>query len=145
MLINILLLIATFIAMEIASWAIHKYLFHGILWEIHKTHHQERHGWFELNDIFSIGFAGVAIWLQYVGFKELDYRFFIGSGITLYGIVYFIFHDVFIHNRLKAFKSDNRYLKAIRRAHKIHHKSTQKSPSESFGLLYVSKKFFNQN
>jgi hypothetical protein len=28
--------------------------------------------------------------------------------------------------RFKAFKSDNRYLAGIRRAHKIHHKSTEK-------------------
>lgn len=132
----------TIAGMELLSWAMHKYLFHGPLWFIHKTHHQQRHGWFELNDVFSIGFAAFALWLMWLGHFNLDYRFWIGTGISTYGIIYFIFHDWFIHNRFKAFKSDNRYLKGIRRAHKIHHKSTEKRPSEEFGLLVASRKWF---
>ena len=141
-LINAGIVLATIAVMELASWAMHKYLFHGPLWFIHKTHHQQRHGWFELNDLFSIGFAALALWLMWAGHSNLDYRFWIGAGISAYGCIYFIFHDWFIHNRLKAFRSDNRYLMAIRRAHKIHHKSTEKNPSEEFGLLVVGKKWF---
>ena len=141
-LINTGIVLATIAVMELASWAMHKYLFHGPLWFIHKTHHQQRHGWFELNDLFSIGFAALALWLMCAGHSNLDYRFWIGAGISTYGCIYFIFHDWFIHNRLKAFRSDNRYLMAIRRAHKIHHKSTEKNPSEEFGLLVVGKKWF---
>ncbi|GAA4325675.1 sterol desaturase family protein [Mucilaginibacter gynuensis] len=143
-LINIATLIATIGLMELLSWAMHKYLFHGPLWFIHKTHHQQRHGWFELNDLFSIGFAALALWLMWLGHLTLDYRFWIGTGISIYGIIYFIFHDWFIHNRFKAFKSNNRYLMGIRRAHKIHHKSTEKNPSEEFGLLVANKKWFKQ-
>jgi beta-carotene 3-hydroxylase len=144
MLINIGILLGTIAFMEAFSWFIHKYLFHGPLWFIHKTHHQERHGWFELNDIFSMGFAALSLWLMWLGRDDLDYRFWIGVGITIYGVIYFIFHDWFIHNRLKAFKSTNRYLLGIRRAHKMHHKSTQKSPSQEFGLLLTSKKWFGR-
>ncbi|WP_374949080.1 sterol desaturase family protein [Mucilaginibacter sp.] len=140
--INIGIILTTIAVMELASWAMHKYLFHGPLWFIHKTHHQQRHGWFELNDLFSIGFAALALWMMWVGHSTLDYRFWIGAGISTYGCIYFIFHDWFIHNRFKAFKSDNRYLMAIRRAHKIHHKTTEKNPSEEFGLLVVGKKWF---
>jgi beta-carotene 3-hydroxylase len=143
-LINIAILLATIAVMEGLSWAMHKYLFHGPLWFIHKTHHQERHGWFELNDLFSIGFAAFALWLMWIGHINLDYRFWIGTGISIYGIIYFIFHDWFIHNRFKAFKSNSRYLTGIRRAHKIHHKSTEKSPSEEFGLLVASRKWFKR-
>lgn len=136
------IVLSTIALMELLSWAMHKYLFHGPLWFIHKTHHQQRHGWFELNDLFSIGFATFALWLMWIGHLNLDCRFWIGTGISIYGIIYFIFHDWFIHNRFKAFKSDNRYLAGIRRAHKIHHKSTEKYPSEEFGLLVASRKWF---
>jgi beta-carotene 3-hydroxylase len=81
---------------------------------------------------------------MWIGHISLDYSFWIGTGISTYGIIYFIFHDWFIHNRFKAFKSNNRYLTGIRRAHKIHHKSTEKNPSEEFGLLIVGKKWFKK-
>ncbi|WP_017259696.1 sterol desaturase family protein [Pedobacter arcticus] len=138
----LLAVISTIAGMETLSWAIHKYLFHGALWFIHKTHHQERHGFFEFNDIFSLGFATLALALMWAGHENLDYKFWIGTGISIYGIIYFIFHDWFIHNRLKAFKSNSRYLKGIRRAHKMHHKTTQKDGSKEFGLLVASKKYF---
>jgi beta-carotene 3-hydroxylase len=106
--------------MELMSWAMHKYLFHGPLWFIHKTHHQQRHGWFELNDLFSIGFAALALWLMWAGHITLDYRFWIGTGISIYGTIYFIFHDWFIHNRLRHLKA----ITAICRASVGHIKST---------------------
>lgn len=134
----------TIILMETVSWAMHKYLFHGPLWFIHKTHHQQKHGFFELNDIFSLGFGAVALYLMWSGHETLNYKFWIGTGISIYGVIYFIFHDWFIHNRLKAFKSENKYLKGIRRAHKIHHKTTEKEGSEEFGLLVASKKYFEK-
>lgn len=142
--IDIGIVLLTIAGMEAFSWFIHKYLFHGPLWFIHKTHHQQRHGWFELNDIFSIGFAVLSLWLMWQGRNTYNAGFFIGLGITIYGLIYFIFHDWFIHNRFKAFKTTNSYLLSIRRAHKIHHKSTEKMPSEEFGLLVASKKYFDK-
>jgi len=141
-LVNIAILLFTITAMEAFSWAIHKYLFHGPLWFIHKTHHQKNHSWLELNDIFSIAFAAFALWLMWLGHLSLDYRFWVGAGISTYGIIYFIFHDWFIHNRFKAFKTNNKYLMNIRRAHKIHHTSMDKEPAEEFGLLVTEKKYF---
>jgi len=143
-LINIITVLLTIAAMEAFSWFIHKYLFHGPLWFIHKTHHQERHGWLEFNDVFSLGFAALSMWLMWQGHQNLNTGFWIGVGISVYGFIYFIFHDWFIHNRFKAFKTKNSYLLSIRRAHKIHHKSTEKKPSEEFGLLVASKKYFKQ-
>ncbi len=142
--IDIGIVLLTIAGMEALSWFIHKYLFHGPLWFIHKTHHQQRHGWFELNDIFSIGFAVLSLWLMWQGRNSYNAGFFIGLGITIYGLIYFVFHDWFIHNRFKAFKTTNSYLLSIRRAHKIHHKSTEKLPSEEFGLLVASKKYFKR-
>ncbi|MBM3403046.1 MAG: fatty acid hydroxylase [Bacteroidetes bacterium] len=136
--------LGTIVAMEGFSWFIHKYLFHGPLWFIHKSHHTERKGWFEFNDVFSLLFATTSLYLMWTGRLDLSYTFWIGLGISIYGIIYFIFHDWFIHNRFKSFKSGNAYLLGIRRAHKIHHKSTEKNPSEEFGLLIASRKYFNQ-
>ncbi|MXV52965.1 fatty acid hydroxylase [Pedobacter sp. HMF7647] len=141
---NAAVVITTFVLMEAVSWAMHKYLFHGPLWFIHKTHHQKRHGWLELNDIFSVLFAAIAFLLMYSGHERLSYKFWIGVGISLYGISYFIFHDWFIHNRIRAFKSKNRYLSGVRRAHKIHHKSVERFPSEEFGLWIVSGKYLKK-
>lgn len=138
------ILLFTLAGMELFSWFIHKYLFHGPLWFIHKTHHQERHGFFELNDVFSLFFAGLSIYLMYTYRDDFNAPFWIGVGISLYGTIYFVFHDWFIHNRFKAFKTQNRYLLGIRRAHKIHHKSTEKNPSEEFGLLWASRKYFKK-
>jgi len=125
--------------MECVSWGIHKYLFHGPLWFLHKSHHEARHGFLEWNDLFAILFAAISIWLMYIDRAHLGYRFCIGLGITLYGLTYFIVHDWFVHRRLKTFKSNNTYLNAVRRAHKIHHKNMGKKNGKAFGLLFVKK------
>lgn len=56
-----------FMAMEFSGWFIHKYLMHGILWKIHKTHHTHTKGFLERNDLFSLLFASVAIVLIFWG------------------------------------------------------------------------------
>jgi len=139
---NIAIILLTIASMEAFSWFIHKYLFHGPLWFIHKSHHVERKGWFEFNDVFSLLFASFSLYLMWQGRTDFNVKFWIGLGISVYGVIYFIFHDWFIHNRFKSFKSSNSYLLGIRRAHKIHHKSIKKNPSEEFGLLLASKKYF---
>ena len=143
-LINLALIITTIISMEAFSWFIHKYLFHGPLWFIHQSHHKPHTSWFEANDIFSLLFAAISLYLMWTGRESLDTGFWIGIGISVYGLIYFIFHDWFIHTRVKPFKTNNRYLLGIRRAHKIHHKSMDKNPSEEFGLLLASGKYFRK-
>ncbi len=143
-LINVIIILSTVAVMEAFSWAIHKYLFHGPLWFIHQSHHKPRTSWFEANDVFSVIFAGISLYLMWVGRESLNTGFWIGVGISVYGIIYFIFHDWFIHNRVRPFKTNNSYLLGIRRAHKIHHKSMDKNPSEEFGLLLASGKYFKK-
>lgn len=63
----ILFIIIGFVAMEVSGWAIHKYLMHGVFWQIHKTHHHPRKGAFEKNDAFSAIFGGIAIILMVMG------------------------------------------------------------------------------
>ncbi|QIL39979.1 fatty acid hydroxylase [Pedobacter sp. HDW13] len=138
-LINILTVLFTIIAMECLSWFIHKYLFHGPLWFLHKSHHQKAKSFFEWNDLFALLFAGLSLLLMYIGRKNFDYRFFVGLGITLYGLIYFMVHDWFVHRRFKTFKSTNTYLLAVRKAHKMHHKNRGREKGKAFGLLFVRK------
>ena len=70
----------------------------------------------------------------------------IGIGIAVYGLFYFLMHDVFIHQRFKWFRnSNNSYLLALRKAHKIHHKHLGKEHGEVFGMLIVPSKYFKDS
>jgi beta-carotene 3-hydroxylase len=76
---------------------------------------------------------------------ELGYLLYIGIGISIYGLIYFLIHDVYIHQRFKWFKQlDNRYSKAILKAHGAHHAVQDKEGCVSFGLLVVDKKYFRK-
>lgn len=138
-------IILGFVAMEVSGWAIHKFLMHGPLWSIHKTHHQPSKSFFELNDLFSIFFGSIALILIFLGVDTLDYRFWLGIGISIYGILYFILHDIWVHRRLKWFdRPKNPILRGIFKAHQAHHRTNQKEDAISFGLFIVPKKFFNE-
>jgi beta-carotene 3-hydroxylase len=76
---------------------------------------------------------------MYTNLENFGLLFFTGLGITIYGLIYFIIHDWFVHRRLKTFKSSNAYLQAVRKAHKIHHKNMGKENGKAFGLLFVRK------
>ncbi|MFA0961545.1 sterol desaturase family protein [Roseivirga sp. BDSF3-8] len=139
------ILLLSFIGMELFSWAFHKYVMHGLLWSIHKTHHVPGKGFFELNDLFSLLFGSIAVIMIVSGISELNAWFWIGSGITLYGIVYFVLHDMIIHRRVKTdVKPGGTYLRGIAKAHRDHHKSPEKNGAVSFGLLVVAKHYFGR-
>lgn len=132
-----------FAAMEFSGWFIHKYIMHGSLWNIHKTHHQASKSFFELNDLFSLLFGSIAIILIMIGIGQLDYRFWMGIGISLYGVSYFFLHDVLIHRRVKWFdRPKNSFLSGIFKAHQAHHATNKKDDAVSFGLFVVPKKYF---
>ncbi len=135
----------TFCIMEFMAWFTHKYVMHGFLWSLHKDHHIKDHdSWFERNDVFFIFYAVVSIvCFLFWKYQDVWYCLPIALGILAYGITYFVVHDIFIHQRFKWFRNaNNRYAKAIRRAHKIHHKSIHKEDGECFGMLVVPFKYF---
>ena len=145
-LINTLLVLLSFLAMEGVAWATHKYIMHGFLWYLHKDHHKkEVYGFFEKNDYFFLIFATPGIILIFLGLNLLMSLFYIGLGISIYGFAYFTVHDLFIHQRFNILRrSQNKYFKAIRRAHKVHHKKLTKEGCENFGMLWVPIKYFKQ-
>ena len=142
---NFIILFTTFILMECATWVIHKYVMHGFLWVLHRDHHDHSNeGTLEKNDYFFVIFALPAIALMYFGsLNDFNYLFYIGVGVTIYGMTYFFVHDIFIHQRIDFLKNtQNPYLLAIRRAHKQHHKHLGKEEGECFGFLWVPIKYF---
>ncbi len=142
---NILLFLATFVSMELVAWFTHKYVMHGLLWGLHRDHHNKDHdGFFERNDTFFLIFAVPGILLIYFGTLHgaMDPRLWIGAGITLYGAAYILVHDIFIHQRVKFFtRTNNVYLSALRKAHKVHHKHLGKEDGECFGMLWPPRKY----
>jgi beta-carotene 3-hydroxylase len=144
--IHIAITLVVFTLMEGLAWATHKYVMHGFLWSWHKDHHQKNHNSiFEKNDRFFIFYALVSIsCIAAWNYGDFEYGLAIGLGIFMYGFTYFMIHDVFIHRRLRWFsKTESVYGKAIRKAHKIHHKHLGKEDGECFGLLWVPSKYYN--
>ncbi|MBL7923871.1 MAG: sterol desaturase family protein [Bacteroidia bacterium] len=144
--IYILAFVLTFFFMEFVAWFTHKYIMHGLLWVLHKDHHQVEPGFFEKNDSFFLIFAVPSAFLMYFGATHgFDIRFYIGAGIAAYGLAYFLVHDVFIHQRFKLFRrTDSLYMRAIRKAHKVHHKHLGKEYGECFGMLLVPMKYYRE-
>ncbi len=147
MIINAGVTIVVFLMMEAVTWCTHKYIMHGFLWFLHEDHHQPRYQHvFEKNDLFFVIFAIPSALLFYFGtVPELNIKFLIGLGILLYGIAYFLVHDVIIHRRFNWFKNiQSSYLKGLRKAHKVHHKHLGKEDGECFGMLNVPRRYFRE-
>lgn len=138
--------IVTFLGMEGIAWLSHKYIMHGIGWYLHKDHHVPHQKKTEKNDLFFMIFA-IPSWLSIMFglIYKNDILVAIGFGILAYGLTYVFIHDVFIHQRIKCLqKTENRYFKAIRFAHKIHHKNMGKENGECFGMLFVPIKYYKK-
>lgn len=132
-----------FVLWEGVAWFTHKYIMHGFLWHLHEDHHRPGYRMFEKNDLFGVFFAGIAVAMILWGLPEFSWPFWCGAGITAYGAAYFFVHDIFVHQRVKWFtRTDNRYLRALRKAHKVHHKNLGKHQGEAFGFLFVKKKYW---
>ncbi len=134
----ILLVAAAFAAMEGVAYLTHRYVMHGFMWSLHESHHIPRTGRFEKNDLFAVIFAGPSIVLVYLGVHHYPPLGWLGLGMTLYGLMYFLFHDVIVHQRLR-FRRIPRfgYLRRIIQAHRMHHASDRKHGGVSFGFLYA--------
>jgi beta-carotene 3-hydroxylase len=137
MLINILLLAGTFAAMEGVAVFSHKYVMHGFLWCWHESHHLPRAGIFEKNDLFAAIFAVPSMVFIYLGTIGNPHLLWVGIGIALYGLMYFVFHDVIVHRRVRIrYKPKNAYMRRIVEAHWVHHSTNGKAGAVSFGFLY---------
>ncbi|RYF00154.1 MAG: beta-carotene hydroxylase [Oxalobacteraceae bacterium] len=135
---NLFLVLATMFVMEGAVTLIHKYVMHGFGWGWHRSHHVARRqaGW-EKNDLYAIVFAAATIGLFALGDMHAP-LWWIALGVTLYGMVYGVMHDVLIHKRLPhRWRPKNRYLKRLMTAHYLHHATRTREGGISFGFLYA--------
>jgi beta-carotene 3-hydroxylase len=137
------------VGMEFMAWFTHKFVMHGFLWRWHEDHHlphHEKDGFWEKNDLFFLVYAIPSMFCYIYGSSAQNWTlFFIGVGISIYGLIYFLIHDVYIHRRFSWFPLlDNAYSRAILRAHGTHHAKRTKEEGESFGLLVVASKFFKK-
>ena len=146
---SLLITLLAVAGMEFVAWSAHKYIMHGVLWSWHEDHHRPKHekrGFFERNDLFFVFFAVPSMTCFIIGaLSEHHWVTFVAIGICIYGAIYFLVHDVYIHRRFKWFRQlDGRYSRGILRAHGVHHTKHTKEGCESFGLLVVARKYFGK-
>jgi beta-carotene 3-hydroxylase len=132
-----------FCGLELVSAAIHRWLMHGPLWFIHRSHHRPGPGFFQRNDVFTLIFGGAGVYLLYSGIADFSFSFWVGVGISLYGLAYFLLHDMLVHRRIgHSTVIRSTYLKALVRAHRAHHRWVDKHPGESYGLFLFSRRYW---
>ena len=133
---DVVLFMAAFAFMEGFAWFTHKYVMHGFMWVWHRSHHEPRHGAFELNDLFAAVFALPAIVCIYFGTSGAPPLLPIGLGITAYGAMYAIFHDGLVHKRFKVpISGKSKFWRRLIQAHRLHHAINTNDGCVSFCFL----------
>lgn len=139
----LLIVLATFVAMEWVAWSSHKYIMHGFGWGWHRDHHEPHDKTFEKNDLYAVVGAAMSISMFMLGsdlvLGEAAWwpATFIGIGILLYGIVYTLVHDGLVHQRYFRWVPKRGYAKRLVQAHKLHHATIGKEGGVSFGFIFA--------
>jgi len=133
------IVVATVLAMEAVAAVVHRYVMHGFGWNWHRSHHADRKGAFEKNDLYAIVFAAISIALFWLG-GHISLLWWVGLGMVAYGLLYTLLHDALVHRRLPFPGSPKRgYLKRLVQAHRLHHAVRTKEGAVSFGFLYAPR------
>lgn len=121
--------VAVVVALAMDAWAalIHRVVWHGPLWRVHRSHHVPRAGRFEDNDALSVLHAPIATAFVLYGcagpagtVREVVYG--LGIGMTAFGVAYVIVHDGLVHERLPVrFLLRAPLLRDVVEAHRQHH------------------------
>lgn len=140
-LVHVALFLGALVGMEGIAYVTHKYLMHGPLWVLHRSHHRPRESAiFEANDLFGFFFATPSIVLIYFGTHGHPALLALGLGMTAYGFCYFMFHDVIVHRRVSVpYRPASAYMQRLVKAHLVHHRTTVKDGALSFGFLWAPK------
>ena len=113
-----------FVLMEPVTYAVHRFVMHGIGRRIHATHHRSGTlARLEANDAFPLAFAGATLLAVAAGFARPGLAFLVdvGVGVTAYGLAYTFVHDVYAHRRVRRFTAVVGPLERLAEAHRIHH------------------------
>ncbi|MFN0300976.1 MAG: sterol desaturase family protein [Burkholderiales bacterium] len=139
-LVNTLVVIAAVVVMELVANLTHRYVMHGIGWGWHRSHHEPSSGRWEKNDLYALVFAGISILLFWLDAYRYGVLWWVAVGMTLYGVLYSVFHDGLVHRRYPVCLPVRwRYLERLTEAHRIHHASRERDGAVSFGFLYAAR------
>lgn len=120
------------VAMEPYSAWVHRVVWHGPLWSLHRSHHRERigahtSGGLVANDALSASHVPISMALIAWGFFEdgviASIAMGAGLGLGAFGLLYVVFHDGMVHGRLPIEALGRHgFLASIRSAHELHHR-----------------------
>ncbi len=119
------IVIAATVAMEPLSGLIHRKFGHGIGWRLHRGHHETPVKGPELNDVIPLVSAVVTIIAMAVGVYVPGWSALaaLALGATIYGAVYFLVHDIYIHRRIPLLPKQIGFLEPFKAAHLEHHET----------------------
>lgn len=123
--------------MEGLAWLTHRYLMHGPLWALHRSHHEPGRKGPELNDLFGLLFGGLAL-LAFVAGARPGWAplWWLAAGMSAYGALYALAHDGLAHGRFPlGLKPRRGYLLRLVQAHQLHHRVRGRDGAVSFGFL----------
>lgn len=132
------LVLVSFVVMEFVSYLAHRYVYHKLLWVFHRSHHSPRTGPFEANDVFPVFFATLAITIMVTALSDplSPDLLAVSIGVSLYGMVYFFVHDLYVHRRVRRLGLRIPFLIQVKKAHALHHRYG----GEPYGLLFFTKR-----
>ncbi len=121
----VVVVVVSFAVMEPVTAATHRWVMHGIGEWFHRSHHRPgRTPRWERNDWFPVFFASIVLVGLWLGFNRDGVAALVpmAIGVTLYGAVYALVHDGYIHRRIDPFgRRRNAYLDHVAASHRIHH------------------------
>lgn len=139
---NLFLVAVGFLGMEAVTYLVHRFVMHGALRKLHRSHHRNAAAAFakktpEPNDVFPLAFSVVVIAGISIGFNMSGAAWLLPVlvGVSVYGVVYTVIHDGIIHGRIrwmKRVRSD--WTTSLDEAHREHHRTN----GEPYGMLLPS-------
>lgn len=136
--VRLLITVATIVAMEPLVALTHRHVMHGFGWTWHRDHHEPGHKTWERNDLFALVGAALSITVFAVAGTIGHWLFWVAVGMTIYGILYALLHDVLVHRRYSlGWTPKDGYLARLVEAHHLHHAVRGKEGGVSFGFLYA--------
>ena len=140
LLVSFALVCVGFLAMELITYLVHRFVMHGVLERLHMSHHRNAAAEFarksfEPNDVFPLAFSTVVLVAMWAGFNLPGFRWLIPLfiGVTAYGVVYTVIHDGIIHGRVRWMKRNrSQVAERLVIAHRAHHHGN----GEPYGMLF---------